>query len=413
MKVSTFGALFYLFSLVPLNSAYSGSNLSDPGNLGPYGIGHVNIKNPGIYVGPGFEGLPGEFPEYTNLSIWYPSNTSAADSPADYSTYDGYYPGASYTLPSPFGAKNGTPIASGKFPLILDDHTDGGSLEDFGRFQLWDTAEHLASHGFIVVSYNHRTGRASRVHDVPVVLDYMVNNSSLKDYIDKNKIGISGSSASIFSNLDLISLGLEPKIKATILYDTAYYPSIVSTNYSGNINVPVLHLKSSKTLPGLAVVLASKNQSTPIINILFPRAEHTMIGNPNLCQTINVERELAISRHYQNNPNAQPGYDPLIDPEGDPNGESANYLWNLDTYTKLGGGSQYCDVSSWGTPVPETLFAPGRISIMKDTEFAPYRRIFTTAFWKVYLSGETQYGYFLSKDYFNTIRPENVNLIRN
>lgn len=91
------------------------------------------------------------------------------------------------------------PIADGTFPLILFSHGYGGSQ--------WSNswlAEQLVPHGYIVASVRHYGNSAgniipelcvrawNRPHDISVVLDYLLQDPELSQYIDKQNIGAAG-----------------------------------------------------------------------------------------------------------------------------------------------------------------------------------------------------------------------------
>ena len=135
--------------------------LADPGRLGPYAVGNTTR----IFVDESRHDLYPNGPRRLLTEIWYP--VLPEDAVGDYDTpADMLQPWTdlivrvfSLILPeeevqnlfAPMGTIRDVPIApDGPYPVVLYSHGNGGV-----RFQAYTFAEHLASHGFIVVSPDH------------------------------------------------------------------------------------------------------------------------------------------------------------------------------------------------------------------------------------------------------------------
>jgi predicted dienelactone hydrolase len=214
---------------------------------------------------------------------------------------------------------------SGRHPIVLFSHGNGGTRQD-GRY----LAEHLASHGYVVVQVQHAGSDAAiwsgltktddviarmkaaagdrRVHeqryrDIPAVLDELAvldgKDRELSGHLDLHAVGLSGHSWGALTTLVLIGArdGLDapsykdPRIKAAI----ALSPSLPRTAANEmkeackEIAVPVLHvtgtLDSSPVVAGLDYrkrlgpyeAIAAPGQHLLILNgadhMLFPGAD--------------------------------------------------------------------------------------------------------------------------------------------
>lgn len=179
----------------------------------------------------------------------------------------------------------------GRQPVILFSHGNGGTRQD-GRY----LAEHMASHGYVVVQVQHPGSDAAiwsgatsvdqviarmkaaaadrRIHDqryrdIPAVLDELAvlaaKDPELAGHLDLHAIGLSGHSWGALTTLVLIGArdGLDaPSYKdARIKAAIALSPSLPRTAANDmkeackDIDVPMLHvtgtLDSSPVVPGL------------------------------------------------------------------------------------------------------------------------------------------------------------------
>lgn len=211
---------------------------------------------------------------------------------------------------------------TGRRPVILFSHGNGGTRQDGGYL-----AEHLASHGYVVVQVQHPGSDAAiwsgttskdeviarmkaaaadrRIHDqryrdIPAVLDELAvleaHDPELAGHLDLRAIGLSGHSWGALTTLVLIGArdGLDaPSYKdARIKAAIALSPSLPRTSENEmkeackDIDVPVLHvtgtLDSSPVVPGLQYqkrlgpyqAIAARGQHLLILNgadhMLFP-----------------------------------------------------------------------------------------------------------------------------------------------
>ena len=158
------------------------------------------------------------------LEVWYPATLSAA--------FDKNTPKATYSdvtrLQKPFelqgeAYRDAVPVSEGQFPLMFLSHGFTGY-----RTQMFYLAEHLASHGYMVVGIDHKDStnaevfddatRASgfistlynRARDQQFLLDYFSNPNEalpilgLKARMDTNNAGIIGHSMGGFAALNTI-----------------------------------------------------------------------------------------------------------------------------------------------------------------------------------------------------------------
>src|SRR5262245_58048737 len=105
-----------------------------------------------------------------------------------------------YQLRSALGAVEDAPALPGQFPLAVQDH--GGPLagSDLHRVQPLSLRHTLASHGFVIIVALHSNNEVTRVRDLSLAIDVMLDrnadpNDLLADSIDADRIGISGYSA--------------------------------------------------------------------------------------------------------------------------------------------------------------------------------------------------------------------------
>jgi predicted dienelactone hydrolase len=157
------------------------------GRRGAYAVGTREL---------GMEGLP-------NITIWYPSQRVRGQPPRAVYQY-GVLRGEGRAY------RDGQPDLSGApYPLIIFSHGLGGA-----RIQSVFYAEHLASHGFVVMAADHPgsafadllTGRAERILEsfarrpleILQLLDYAVRlnaeDEALRGVIDTETVGVTGHS---------------------------------------------------------------------------------------------------------------------------------------------------------------------------------------------------------------------------
>ncbi|MCC6217245.1 MAG: hypothetical protein IT376_20470 [Polyangiaceae bacterium] len=111
----------------------------DPEQVGPFAVGVTTLEAPDP---AGDRPLP--------LTVWYPARAPAGAAPAEYQLEIGVLVLA--TLESPLGAVREAPLdeRGAPYPVVVFSHGNGGLA-----IQSLYLTEHLASHGFVVVSPDH------------------------------------------------------------------------------------------------------------------------------------------------------------------------------------------------------------------------------------------------------------------
>jgi len=167
------------------------SAFDQPDVLGPLSVGHTAYSV--FDAARSNRELP--------LQIWYPADAAAWAAEPDF-TFTDLVLGAGIT--STVAKDDVAMPAGGSYPLIVFSHGYGGfNIQSLGLM------EHLASHGFVVVSPNH-TGNtqddqsspdpeADRFPDVAFVIDEMAaanldGGSPFFGHVDANNVGVAGHS---------------------------------------------------------------------------------------------------------------------------------------------------------------------------------------------------------------------------
>lgn len=217
----------------------------DPEAPGSYPVGVTSI----LLTDASREALVGEGARKLMTEIWYPATEATRDMPkTDLFTFFRGVPDATIAalMKMAFGADylaagkamaldavRDASIANGKFPLILFSHGNGGM-----RSQAIWWCEHMASHGYIVVSPDH-TGNAgatiiggklipinpmlrdksgaARPKDISFLIDVFEgfnkgNDSRFYDHVDLEHIGVAGHSFGGFTALRVADT--EPRVDA-------------------------------------------------------------------------------------------------------------------------------------------------------------------------------------------------------
>jgi len=236
-----FGALLTALCLAPATA----TAFDDPDVTGPLKVGHTAYS---IFdaARSGRE-LP--------LQIWYPADAAAWAAEVDF-TFTDLFAGAGITSPL---AKDDIPLpVGGNYPLVVFSHGFGGfNIQSLGLM------EHLASHGFVVVSPNH-TGNtqddmsspdpeADRFPDIAFVIDEMgVANldagSPFFGHVDATNVGVSGHSYGGMTSMFMASgYGIEPadtRVKAIV--PVAASSNQLSDAMLQSITVPVTLVVGTK-----------------------------------------------------------------------------------------------------------------------------------------------------------------------
>ena len=186
---------------------------ADPSTFGPYGVGvsQLEVRAPHH---------PGK--KLTTL-IWYPAESNASTNPYVYID-DDLVGSLSYT------AIEDAPLVRGPepYPVIVFSHGNGGIA-----YQSVFLTEHLASHGYVVISADHpgntlfdykptsfATGIFTRPRDVTALLDETERmntraDSDFRGQLDMNRVGITGHSFGGYTAL--ASAGAEINISSATM----------------------------------------------------------------------------------------------------------------------------------------------------------------------------------------------------
>lgn len=140
--------------------------------------------------------------------LWYPAKKGTKESSHTVSIFKtGVY------------AKDAAfPDGDRKYPLILLSHGTGGSV-----FSIAWLAEALARDGYIVAAVNHHGNTGAepkyllqgfllwweRPQDIRVVLDRLLEDETLRDKIDRERIGVAGFSLGGYTALSVVGARLE------------------------------------------------------------------------------------------------------------------------------------------------------------------------------------------------------------
>lgn len=158
--------LWFVLCLAPGPAAFA-ADAPDPRRPGPYPVGVTTV----VFVDPAREDPASKGPRVLPTEIWYPAADDARDLPKN-RVSDFLFRGQSPPLNLAFRAGfrvgiedvdgryrnlavRDARVRDGRFPLIVFSHGNGGV-----RFQSTFWCDHMASHGYIVVSCDH-TGNAA------------------------------------------------------------------------------------------------------------------------------------------------------------------------------------------------------------------------------------------------------------
>ena len=241
------GHFFCTLAMIAAVVAPAGARAGDiPDELGPLGVGHTELTI--IDSSRGDRELP--------LDIWYPVDPEDAVGDA-----------AFYELLGPIGITSDVAISDavasdlGERPLIVFSHGFGGINTQSIRLM-----EHLASHGFVVVSPEH-TGNTSfdtsspdpeadRFPDVAFVIDEMeVFNTTPADpffgRVDTQNVGVAGHSFGGMTSMFMAAghVPFPPDTRVTAIMPIAASSNQLTDPELASITVPTMLMVG--TLDGL------------------------------------------------------------------------------------------------------------------------------------------------------------------
>lgn len=136
--------------------------------------------------------------------------------------------------PLEIGAKKDAKVSSGRHPVVLFSHGNGGSM-----FSHHDTAEYLARHGYIVAAIEHpgdnfrdESGQGSdrvmvgRNLQLSELLNSLLRTgSAVSEFVDTGKIGVAGFSAGGYTAL--LMVGAQPRFELLAPYCRQYPKSVL------------------------------------------------------------------------------------------------------------------------------------------------------------------------------------------
>jgi predicted dienelactone hydrolase len=153
--------------ILAVGPAALSADLPDPRRPGPFPVGVTTV----VFVDPTRECAASKGPRVLPTEIWYPAADDARDLPKNRVSdflFRGQSPPLSLAFRGGFRvsiedadarfrnrAVRDARVRDGRFPLIVFSHGNGGV-----RFQSTFWCDHMASHGYIVVSCDH-TGNAA------------------------------------------------------------------------------------------------------------------------------------------------------------------------------------------------------------------------------------------------------------
>jgi dienelactone hydrolase len=329
-----------------------------------------------------------------------------------------------YQVTSPFCAVENAVVAPGPFPLIVYDHGNGGAGGDFQRVSQSLVHELLASHGLVTVVALHSANAIARARDLPVLTDVVLARNAtpgdlLYGSVDPDRIGISGFSAGGGAVLSSAggwaaqSIEPDPRIKAMVLYEPGRDNTLEDV---GSISFPYLIMGGTQFRGGLAIpaLFDATPLATPRFYVKSPDAVHFNY-NTSLCPFTEETRETALLA----NPSLPEPLTTLI--AGNPAAITAFANWivgqtifNQSGSPGFGGARNMCDrigvnsVRSLDTS-PADGFTDSPPLMRSDAVtpapaipaeiMVPVVKLYTVAFWKVFLEGDPRYMRYLAPGY--------------
>jgi len=358
----------------------------------------------------------------TRVQVFYPT-AEPADCDGGYTVLTPVQFGTLW-VPSPLCAVAEAAVAPGEWPLIVYDHGGGGAGADYQRVYQAPLHEHLASHGFVVVTAPHSANTIARAEDIRRMIDLFEERAAeptdaFFEHIDLDRIGVSGFSAGGTSSFNLAAgntaLGIEadPRIRAAVFYE----PGQPELSYAdaATMTVPYMIHGGSQFVSGVLApdLFAATTEARPRVYVHTPGALHVN-NSTGLCDLIEAAREEALL----GDPEIPEPLTTLL--SGNPEAALAYNLWNTDSTLYLigvgfGGGRNVCDQVGLGparsldvapedgltdSPPFMSPSPPYTLALAPSAqETGPSVIFYGVAFWQAFLADDARYRRYFAPGY--------------
>jgi len=333
-------------------------------------------------------------------------------------------PAGPYQVTSPYCAVENAAVAPGPFPLIVYDHGGPTAGGDFQRVAQSPVQELLASHGFVTFVALHSANAVVRVRDLPLVIDVaLARNAAAGDLlygsIDAERIGISGFSAGGGAALGIAGgwadqeIAADPRIKAMVVYEpgrgntladvgTIAFPYLImgGTQFRAAFDVPAIFDATTAAVPRFYVKSQDAvhfNYNTSLCPFTEETRETALLANPLLPEplTNSIPGNPAAITAYTNwrfgeiqFPAVGPGFGGA---RNMCNRIGVDSVRSLDT-SPVDGFTDSPPFMASDAPFTIAPAIPAEIMI-------PVVQLYTVAFWKRYLEGDSRYMRYLTPGY--------------
>jgi hypothetical protein len=388
-------------------AAVSAGDIAPPDEAGPYNVGVTTFS---ATMSGG---------RVTRVQVFYPT-LEPADEAFRYTILT---PVGTYQIRSSLGAAENADALPLRFPLVVFDHGVPAAGRDFQRISQFPLHELMASHGFVTVLALHSSDAVTRVRDLSVVIDVMLDRSAdpddlLADSIDPHRIGISGHSAGGSAAIGAAAgwtvngISADRRIKAMVLYEPGNLYSLADAS---SMTIPYLVMGGQQNWTGLGVptLFGATVAARPRIYVLTPNATHHnyLTGLPS---EIDQAREAALL--------ADPTLaEPLTTLTATNAAAARAYeAWNWGQIifpvfgAGAGSGRNFCDrvgvnsVRSLDldgdgfTDSPPLMVSDPLLPLgpaVREEVMIPLIKLYTVAFWKTFLEGDGRYMGYLTPGY--------------
>lgn len=402
--------LLSLAALVLASAAASATDIAPPDQPGPF---HVGVTTFSATMTGG---------RVTRVQVFYPT-LEPVDEEFRYTILT---PVGTYQLRSPLGVAEDAPALPGRFPLVVHDHTGQAAGSDFHRVQQLSLHETLASHGFVTVVALHSNNAVTRVRDLSMAIDILLERSADPDdglfhSIDHDRIGIAGHSAGGAAAIGAAGgwaangIAPDPRIKAMVLYEPAFLPPFVSLDDARTMSVPYLVMGGLQHANGRILVpnlFDATVDATPRIRVLIPNATHisyqtdsgfeidetreaALLADPTLPEPLTTltPTNAAAARAYSLWNQGE-----ILFPALGPGGGSGRNICDrvgVNSVRSLDlNGDGFTDSPPFMADDPLLLRPAIREGVM-----VPLIKLYTIAFWKAFLEGDGRYMRYLTAGY--------------